>query len=140
MNQILYGFHLIIGRFDIYRPNVPSLLAQKVLNLVLMIYTFSFIIFFTVVLKYIGIKNVLEYKWWFLIVAFLLTCIEDYILFEKDKKAIKYFQEFLLLNSSSDIKIGSTECLLAKDCSNSLVSGFFHLGCSNGCKLSRFDM
>ena len=104
MNQILYGFHLIIGRFDIYRPNVPSLLAQKVLNLVLMIYTISFIIFFTVVLKYIGIKNVLEYKWWFLIVAFLLTCIEDYILFEKDKKAIKYFQEFLLLNSSSDIK------------------------------------
>ena len=27
---------------------------------------------------------------------------------------------------SSVIKIGSTECLLAKDCSNSLVSGFIH--------------
>ena len=105
MNHILYGFHLIVGRFDMNKPNIPSLIARKVLNLVMMIYTAAFTIFITKIMEYIEVKNVvLKNEGLFLFVTFVFTTIEDYFLFEKDKKHIKYYQKIVLSKNRSDTK------------------------------------
>ena len=87
------------------KPNIPSLIARKVLNLVMMIYTAAFTIFITKIMEYIGVKNVvLKNEGLFLFVTFVFTTIEDYFLFEKDKKHIKYYQKIVLSKNRSDTK------------------------------------
>lgn len=104
MNQILYGFHLLIGRFDMYKPKKHSLLAQKVMNLVLMMYTASFMVFLTMILGQIGAGSLLNNKWIFVIIVFIITCIEDYYLFERNNNAEKYYQNYLHLDKNSVVK------------------------------------
>ncbi|MBQ9216259.1 MAG: hypothetical protein IJ159_05845 [Prevotella sp.] len=117
MNHILFGYHLLVGRFDIFKPDVPSLIAQNLLNLILMIYTAAFTI---LLMTLLGLRNVLENRWLFLIIIFVFTTIEDYCFFEKNKNANKCFREIMISKNKSDVKweisavvfsIGAIVCL-----------------------------
>lgn len=110
LNQIIYGFHLMLNRFDFFLPNTPCSLARHMFGYVVGIYVFSII---NLVLLMLG-RDVRRYFYYnntctFIMygIVFLSMVFLDYYLFRKGK-GDKYFQEFCITYRKS----GST-CIIA---------------------------
>jgi len=104
LNHILYGFHLLFGRFDIYIAKKPSVLAHNLFDLVLMNYIMSLCLTIKLLSGNTILSFLFDNKIIFLAIVFVLTCLSEYLIYKKDNVGEKWFNEFELNSSKSKLK------------------------------------